>query len=106
MTKDSIVERLINQGHIVISTADRILNKKIGYLQDIQDLHRDGPISTAESIILLKDVDTPYFPPYFTQPDIVTFPHITWPWNPDTPGTTGNPPNVYCQTTTFDNIQN
>lgn len=107
MTKDDIVSRLIDQGHIIIKTADRLINKKDNYEQDIQDLHRDGQISTAESIILLKDADL-YIPPYFTQPDIVTLPHISYPYNPgpSTPGT-GNPPNVYCQTSTLDNnIQN
>ena len=53
--KDKIIERLIDQGHIVIRCADRILNKREGYVQDIEDLHMDGNIDTNESIILLKD---------------------------------------------------
>lgn len=106
MTKETIVTRLIDQGHIVMTTADRILNKRDGYVQDIQDLHRDGQISTAESITLLKDVDL-YIPRDFRQPDIVTLPHISYPYNPGPfiPGTTGNPPDFYCQTTTLDNMQ-
>jgi len=100
MTKNTIVERLIDQGHIVMSTADRILNKKDGYVRDIQDLHTDGPISTAESIILLSDsVQVPVY----IQPDILNVPPISYPWNP---GPSGTPPDIYCQTTTFDNIQN
>tara|TARA_R110000868_G_scaffold177747_1_gene416796 strand:+ start:592 stop:915 length:324 start_codon:yes stop_codon:yes gene_type:complete len=107
MTKETIVTRLIDQGHIIIKTADSLLNKKDGYAQDIQDLHRDGQISTAESITLLKDADL-YIPPYFTQPDIVTLPHISYPYNPgpSIQDPTGNPPNVYCQSTTLDKIQN
>ena len=95
MTKNTIVERLIDQGHIVMTTADRILNKRDGYVQDIQDLHRDGPISTAESIILLSDLVSP---PVYIQPDIITYPY--------NPGTSGTPPSIYCQTTTLDSIQN
>ena len=107
MTKDTIVSRLIDQGHIIIKTADRIINKKDEYVRDIADLHRDGQISTAESITLLKDADL-YIPQDFRQPDIINLPHISYPYNPDSfiPGT-GNPPNVYCQTSTLDNnIQN
>ena len=54
-SKYKIVERLIDQGHIVIKTADRILNKKTGYIQDLQDLHTDGPISTTEVVELLTE---------------------------------------------------
>lgn len=100
MTKAEIVERLIDQGHIVMSTADRILNKRDGYVRDIQDLHTDGPISTAESIILLRDS---VLAPVHIQPDIINLPHISYPYNP---GPSGTPPNIYCQTTTLDNIQN
>ena len=105
MTKEIIITRLIDEGHIIIKTADSLLNKKDGYAQDIQDLHRDGQISTAESITLLKD---DVLAPFYTQPDIINLPHISYPYNPGTypydPGT-GNPPNVYCQTTTLDNMQ-
>jgi hypothetical protein len=55
MTKESIIQRLIDQGHIVMTCADRILNKKAGYIQDLEDLHRDGPISTSEAVTLLSD---------------------------------------------------
>jgi hypothetical protein len=107
MTKETIVARLIDEGHIIIKTADRLLNKKDGYAQDIQDLHMDGQISTAESITLLKDADL-YIPQDFRQPDIINLPHISYPYNPgpSIQDPNGNPPNVYCQTTTFDNIQN
>jgi|TARA_R110000822_G_scaffold95813_1_gene218640 hypothetical protein len=55
MTKESIIQRLIDQGHIVMTCADRILNKKAGYIKDLEDLHRDGPISTSEAVTLLSD---------------------------------------------------
>ena len=106
MTKETIVTRLIDQGHIIIKTADSLLNKKDGYAQDIQDLHRDGQISTAESITLLKDSDL-YIPRDFRLPDIVTQPHISYPYNPgpSIQDPTGNPPDFYCQTTTLDKMQ-
>lgn len=53
MKKSEIIERLLEQGHIVVSCADRILNQRDGYLTDIKDLHRDGPISTKETVVLL-----------------------------------------------------
>ena len=91
MTKESIIERLLDQGHIVIVCADRILNKKGEYLQDIEDLHRDGPISTSEAIVLMRDTnlsENPYQQPIFAP---------SYPWTPDT---TGTPPQIWCQTTT------
>ena len=103
MTKETIVTRLIDEGHIIIKTADSLLNKKDGYAQDIQDLHRDGQISTAESITLLKD---DVLAPFYTQPDIINLPHISYPYNPGPSiPCTGNPPDFYCQTTTLDNMQ-
>ena len=105
--KDKIVERLIDQGHIVIQCADRILNHKGEYLQDIEDLHRDGNISTSESITLLKKHETfeipfgvpnqtfpimppsmPYQPPF--QPD--------WTWDP-------NRGPMYTQTSTSEKFE-
>ena len=56
MTKESIIERLLDQGHIVIACADRILNKKAGYIQDIERIfHRDSNINTKESIRILTE---------------------------------------------------
>ena len=55
MTKESIIERLLDQGHIVMTCADRILNKKAGYIQDLESLHRDGNINTKESLRLLTE---------------------------------------------------
>lgn len=79
--KDKIIERLLDQGHIVIQCADRIINKKVGYVQDIEDLHRDGNISTSESIILLKELDAPnHYPPTIQ-------PYTDWTWDPNRTGT-------------------
>ena len=91
MTKESIIERLLEQGHIVIQCADRILNKKGDYLQDIQDLHRDGPISTKEAVLLLRDCVG------FHENNQWQQPHTTYPWSPNEPGT---PPNIWYSTTT------
>ena len=93
ISRNSIVERLLDQGHIVIVCADRILNKKGEYLQDIEDLHRDGPISTSEAIVLMRDTnlsENPYQQPMYAPPIM---------WDRDT---TGSPPQIYCQTTTLD----
>tara|TARA_R110000822_G_scaffold139699_5_gene277281 strand:+ start:1596 stop:1886 length:291 start_codon:yes stop_codon:yes gene_type:complete len=54
-SKYKIVGRLIDQGHIVIACADRILNKKTEYIQDLEDLHADGVISTTEVVELLSE---------------------------------------------------
>lgn len=85
--KDKIIERLIDQGHIVIQCADRILNHKGEYLQDIEDLHRDGNISTSESITLLKESDTveiPFGTPNHYPPTIQ--PYTDWTWDPNRTG--------------------
>jgi len=92
ITRNSIVERLLDQGHITIACADRILNKKGQYLQDIEDLHRDGPISTSEAVVLMRDInfsENPYQQPIYAPP-------INWDYNQTTP------PQIYCQTTTLD----
>lgn len=86
--KDKIIERLIDQGHIVIQCADRIINKRDGYIQDIEDLHRDGNISTSESIILLKEIETveiPFGTPNYYPPTIQ--PYTDWTWDPNRTGT-------------------
>jgi len=61
--KDSIVERLLEQGHISVRHADVLLNgpsnKKIDI---IAGLLEDGPINDREAVILLKNTDTPQFP--------------------------------------------
>ena len=85
--KDKIIERLIDQGHIVIQCADRIINQKDGYIQDIEDLHRDGNISTSESIILLKEIETveiPFGTPNHYSPTIQQY--TDWTWDPYRPG--------------------
>lgn len=55
MTKESIIKRLIDQGHITIRRADVILNKKPLYADEIESLHTDGPVNTVEAVILLSD---------------------------------------------------
>ena len=89
MTRELITERLLEQGHIVIQCADRILNHKGEYLQDIEDLHRDGNISTSESIILLKknsSVEIPFVAPGQYYPPTIQ-PYTDWTWDPNRPGT-------------------
>lgn len=93
-SKNLIVERLLDQGHITIVCADRILNKRGEYLQDIEDLRRDGNISTGEALTLIKDNNL-FENPYTREP--IQAP--SYPWYPDT---TGNPPQIWCETTTFD----
>lgn len=83
--KDQIIERLIEQGHIVIRCADRIINKREGYVQDIEDLHMDGNINTKESIILLKEdssFNTPNYP-------IMDQPNVDWSHDPNRTGFPG-----------------
>lgn len=86
--KSNIIERLLDQGHIIIRCADRILNHKGEYIQDIEDLHRDGNISTSESITLLKKSDTIEIPsgtPNHYTPTIQ--PYVDWTWDPNRTGT-------------------
>ena len=85
--KDKIIERLLDQGHIVIQCADRILNHRGEYVRDIEDLHRDGNISTGEAITLLKESDTveiPFGVPTHYPPTIQ--PYTDWTWDPNRPG--------------------
>lgn len=57
--KDSIVERLLEQGHITISYASILLNGPSNKKLDIiKGLLEDGPINNGEAVILLKDVDS------------------------------------------------
>jgi len=96
INRDSIIERLLEQGHIVIACADRILNKRGEYLQDIEDLRRDGNISTSEALTLIKDTNL-FENPY--RPEPILAPPYPYQWFPDT---TGTPPQIYCQTTSHD----
>jgi len=95
ISRNSIVERLLDQGHIAIVCADRILNKKGEYLQDIEDLHRDGPISTSEAVLLISEDNSESINPYNPVP--MYAPPIQWDHD-----NTGTPPQIYCQTTTLD----
>lgn len=97
MTRNSIAQRLYEQGHIVLRMVDIILNKRTGYVQHLEDLLRDGQINTQETILLIGDdsveFNNPYMQPIVTQAPF-EYPDTKWP----------NP--VYCQTTTFDKIDN
>lgn len=81
MKKEEIVKRLIDQGHIVIKCADRILNKKGDYLIDIDDLWGDGIINTEEAIVLINENPTP------TTQDLQYPPNnYDWTWDPNRTG--------------------
>jgi hypothetical protein len=55
MTRNSIVERLLDQGHITITWADIILNLKDRCIGRITELHTDGNINTNEAVLLIKN---------------------------------------------------
>lgn len=55
MTTTTIIARLIEQGHIGMSCASRIINKENAYLQDIKGLNQRGLITATESVVLLSD---------------------------------------------------
>ena len=55
--KNKIVERLLDQGHIVIKSADMILNRYGNFLTRIEELKRDGQLSTNEVVVLLIKED-------------------------------------------------
>ena len=80
MKKEEIVKRLLDEGHIVIACASRILNKKEDYLTDIEDLRTDGNISTDEAIVLINENQTQIgsYPKYT--------PNTDWTWDPNRPG--------------------
>ena len=98
MDRNSIVARLLNQGHITMKWADIILNNKERIVEVISDLHTDGNINTKEAISLLKENDLVIPAPSITYP--------TFPYNP-APGIQypqwqehhTNPPNTWCSTT-------
>lgn len=83
--KHIIIEKLLNQGHITIGIADKILNNKAGKVQHIADLSHDRNITNSEALILLRDSEAPSFP--FGVPNQPVMPP-TYPYNPfNTPGT-------------------
>jgi hypothetical protein len=95
MNRESIIERLLNQGHITIKWADIILNKKERCIERITELHTDGNINTNEAVLLLNEN---VIVPIITIPDF-SCPPPNMPYIPYPPGT-GTPPNIWCQTTT------
>lgn len=97
MTRNSIAQRLYDQGHVVLHMIDTILNKRTGYIQNLENLLRDGQISTQEAILLIGDDSTEFNNPHIQHivpPAPLGYPDTKWP----------NP--VYCQTTTFDKVDN
>jgi len=79
MNRDSIIERLLDQGHITIRWADIILNKKDRCVERITELYIDSNINTNEAILLLNEnVVVP----------IVTIPDLKFTTR------TGNPPKI------------
>jgi hypothetical protein len=93
MTRDSIVERLLDQGHITIRWADIILNKKERCIERITELHTDGNINTNEAVLLINEN---VIVPNVIMPDFIQAPAM--PYIPMHDGT-GNPPNIWCTTT-------
>jgi hypothetical protein len=55
MTRESIVTRLLDQGHITIQWADILLNKKESCIERITELHTDCNISTIEVVFLINE---------------------------------------------------
>jgi hypothetical protein len=105
--KDSIVERLLEQGHITIRIADILINGPSNKKVDIiVGLLEDGPVDNREAIILLKNEDTPRFP-FGTPNNNVPIMPLNYPPNqpwiniPGIPGT-GNP--YWTSPTLTDNI--
>lgn len=66
--KDQIVERLLTQGHITINMADSLLNDRLEKTSTVALLREDGIISVQEVVILLKDGQESYQPPFPTSP--------------------------------------
>ena len=96
MTKETIIKRLLDQGHITIPSADVILNKKPDYVEIIESLHTDGPVNTEEAVILLSDpyYEAAKFPLGTYPPNIQTFPDYPAPHGPSQPTWTW--PDIYC----------
>lgn len=59
--KSSIIERLLDQGHITIYIADQILNNKLSKVEIISNLRHDGVVSIREAVALLKDKEEGLF---------------------------------------------
>jgi len=92
--KNSIIERLLSQGHITIPLADSLLNNRSNKANIIELLLEDGQINHTEAITLLKDDETPSFPfgvPNQTfpviQPNIYPPNYHDWTYDPNRPGT-------------------
>lgn len=90
---DNIIERLLNEGHITIEMADKILNNKWGKVGHIADLQHYSVITNAEAIALLRDDETRTIPlgvPNQTFPVMpLTYPpnYHDWTWDPNRTGT-------------------
>jgi len=91
--KSNIIERLLDQGHITIEIADKILNNKEGKVVHITELKDDGIITNIEAVTLLRDDETPAIPfgvPNQTFPVMpLTYPpnYHDWTYDPNRPGT-------------------
>jgi|TARA_B110000908_G_C10249041_1_gene450692 hypothetical protein len=95
MTKVSIIERLLNQGHIVLEAAEMLLNRTGDYMKILKHLTEDGPISNKEALIILSEDPAPSIQKH---PDYTQGPN---PYFTD-PNWTGKPGEIYCQTSTWE----
>ena len=96
MTKETIVERLLDQGHITINWADIILNRKDRYIERITELHTDGNVTTIEAVCLLIDNPTTCTPsfPLGTPNMFPNYPPLIPPYQPSDPN--WKAPDIYC----------
>jgi len=91
--KNSIIERLLSEGHITIPLADSLLNNRSNKTNIIELLLEDGQINHVDAITLLRDYETPSFP--FDTPNQkfpvmpLTYPpnYHDWTWDPNQTGT-------------------
>jgi hypothetical protein len=84
--KNSIIERLLDQGHCTAHMADQILNNKTNKVGIISSLKHDDVITSSEVITLLKDnwdVPIPVGIPNQTQIGILS---PDWSYDPNRPG--------------------
>jgi hypothetical protein len=99
MTKETIIERLLEQGHITVRWAEAILNKKPNHIRKVIELSEDGVISYSEVICLFNEKPTqstlssPAWEPN-------KFPTFAPPYEPGKPY--WQCPEIYCGTTPVD----
>jgi len=79
MNRDSVIKRLLEQGHVTVHVAGDIINRTDFYMERINSLYIDGNIDASEVILLINEGSPllyshyPKIPPNQFNPTCSTF---------------------------------